>query len=69
MTNNGTKAENWECTVRASDPSGAYSGWDILSSTSPLGAGESDRYGGSLTITNEGAAYVTDVTLEDCGAK
>jgi hypothetical protein len=36
MTNLGAEAGNWECTARASDPSGAYSGWDILSSTSPL---------------------------------
>lgn len=47
MTNRGTAAGNWECTVTASDSSGAYHGFDILSSLQPLSAGETKQYNGS----------------------
>lgn len=67
MTNRGTAAGNWECTVSASDSSGAYHGFDILSSLEPLSAGETKQYNGSIVITNEGAIYVTEVEMRDCG--
>ena len=50
----------------ANDSSGAYHGFDILSSTSPLTAGSSDVYRGTLIITSEGAPFVNSVTVRDC---
>ena len=66
VTNTGDTAGNWQCTVEANDSSGAYHGFDILSSTSPLTAGSSDVYRGTLIITSEGAPFVNSVTVRDC---
>jgi hypothetical protein len=66
VQNIGTESGTWRCTIKASDPSGSYRGIDILESTAPLGAGESQLYVANLTITNEGASYVTEVTATDC---
>lgn len=51
-----------ECMVEARDPSGTYKGWDFVTFTMPE---DRTSYMGYtyLTITNEGAAFVTDVDV------
>ena len=66
VVNLGTESGNWRCNINASDPSGSYKGVDLLESTIPLSAGESELYDVSLTITNNGAAYITEVTASNC---
>lgn len=64
VTNGGTKPVNWKCTFHAQDPSGAYRGFATFESTTPLKPGGPERHRGALIITNEGAPYVTEVTVE-----
>lgn len=56
-----------QCTVRASDDSGTYEGFDYFT-TDRIPAGEQESFRGTLTIENQGAAYVTDMTV-DCEAE
>jgi hypothetical protein len=68
VTNEGDVASNWECLVGAHDPSRSYNGFELLTSFESLGAGKTMRYDGSLSISNEGAAFVDEVTVRDCEA-
>ncbi len=68
VTNEGDVASNWECLVGAHDPSRTYNGFELLSSFDPLAAGETMRYNGSVSISNEGATFVDEVTIADCEA-
>jgi len=52
------------CTVRASDTSGAYSGWGIFDFDRSISAGGQDGFRGTIIITNEGASFVTDTEIE-----
>lgn len=54
-----------QCTVNAQDPSGAYSGWEQFSWSKEIPAGEWFVATGPVIITNDGAAYVTDIDI-DC---
>jgi hypothetical protein len=63
VTNTGTKAATPECTVNASDPAGAYTGVDIFTLKDAVRPGRSAFFTGDLTITGEGARYVTKVTV------
>jgi hypothetical protein len=62
--NTGDAPGEASCTVRASDPSGSYSGFDLFD-VGEIGPGDLQRWNGTITIENEGAAFVTDVTV-DC---
>ena len=52
------------CKVRFQDPGGSYSGFDYYTLTEPLPAGESRIFTGDLVITNQGALFVTEHTIE-----
>lgn len=62
VTNTGSKAGTPTCTIKASDASGAYNGFDQAKMNGPLAAGASSDYSSDVTITSQGASYVTDVT-------
>ena len=63
VTNTGSSAATPTCTVDAQDPSGAYSGVDVGTLASPVAAGQTTTYVDNVTITHEGAQYVTQVTV------
>lgn len=59
-TAKGDAGADGTCYVRATDPSGEYEGSDTAMFT--LGS-DSELWWINLPISNEGAAYVTDVTV------
>lgn len=63
VTNTGSSAETPTCTVDASDPSGAYSGIDQATLQGTVAPGATANYVDNVTITGQGAAYVTSVTV------
>lgn len=63
VTNTGKTAGTPTCTVSASDPSGTYTGFDVGTLTSPVAAGQTTTYVDNVTITHQGAAYVTSATV------
>jgi len=63
VTNTGSSAGTPTCTVNAADPSGAYSGFDEGTLTSPVAAGATVTYVDNVTITGQGAQYITQVTV------
>ena len=62
-TNTGKTAATPTCTVSASDPSGAYTGFDEGTLDNPVPAGQTVTYVDNVTITGQGAQYVTSVTV------
>lgn len=65
VTNKGDKEGKFNCFVSAQDTSGTYKGYDVFTTDEILKPGKSDTFTGDLVITNEGAAYVTGITI-DC---
>lgn len=63
VTNTGGTAGTPDCTVQASDPSGAYTGIDAATLSSPVKAGAFAVYVDNVTITSQGAQYVTQVSV------
>jgi len=63
VTNTGSSAATPTCTVKANDPSYAYTGFDEGTLTSPVPAGQTVTYVDNVTITGQGAQYVTQVTV------
>ena len=63
VTNTGKAAATPTCTISASDPSGAYTGFDEGTLTAPVPAGRTVTYVDNVTITGQGAQYVTSVTV------
>jgi hypothetical protein len=63
VTNTGKKASTPECTINASDPSGAYHGVDVVTLKGKLAAGATTNFADNLTITKQGAQYVTEVKV------
>lgn len=63
VTNTGKAAGTPTCTVQAQDPSGAYTGVDVATLTKPIAAGAFGVYVDNVTITSQGAQYVTQVTV------
>ncbi len=63
VTNSGKAAGTPECTVQASDPGGAYTGTDVGTLNSPIKAGAFAVYVDNVTITGQGAGYVTQVSV------
>lgn len=51
-----------ECTVRAQNPSGSYSGWEISAMNNEIAPGDTDSISVNLTISNQGAIYITQIT-------
>lgn len=63
VTNTGKKAATPTCTIQASDPSGAYTGFDEATLDNPVPAGQTVTYVDNVTISSQGASYVTSVTV------
>jgi hypothetical protein len=63
VTNTGKSAGTPECTLEASDPSGAYTGIDVATPKGTLAAGATVNFADNLTIKKQGARYVTDVKV------
>jgi len=64
VTNTGKTAGDPQCTVDASDPSGAYSGINIGTLASPVQPGRTEDNIMQVTITSQGAKYVNSVTVK-----
>lgn len=64
VTNTGKKAGTPECTVQAQDPSYTYHGIDIGKLSDPIPPGETKTTVMNLTISKQGASYVTDATVK-----
>jgi hypothetical protein len=65
--NDGTQPISPSCTIKAQDGSGAYHGFDIFN-LKPMPAGTTINTLGNITITNQGAGFVTQVTIT-CAAQ
>lgn len=63
VTNTGKTAATPTCTVRASDPSGAYTGFDEGTLANPVQPGQTVTYVDNVTISGQGAQYVTSATV------
>jgi hypothetical protein len=63
VKNTGGTAATPDCDVHAADNSGAYSGTDVVTDSSSLNPGETWDFSDDLTITNQGANYVTQITV------
>jgi hypothetical protein len=64
VTNTGTKPGAPTCTVQAQDPSYAYTGIDVVTLNIPVQPGHTATYVDNVTITHQGAQYVTQVTVK-----
>jgi hypothetical protein len=64
ITNDGTQPVKPKCTIRMQDTSGTYKGFDIFEITNPIEPSQTKEAIGQLTITNEGADYVTEFSGE-----
>jgi len=69
VRNAGTVSSGWECTVRAKDESNTYTGWETLYEDTQLAANSSTTGIGTIAITNEGSAYVTEIWVDGCKAR
>ena len=69
VRNAGTVSSGWECTVRAKDESNTYTGWETFVEDTQLAANSSTTGIGTIMITNEGSAYVTEVWVDGCKAR
>ena len=63
ITNTGSSAAIPTCTVDASDESGAYSGVNEGSLSDPVAAGATATTDMNVTVSNQGAQYITSVTV------
>jgi hypothetical protein len=68
VRNDGSQPVTPSCDLRAQDTSGTYSGFDLFTLTAPLAAGAMQHLVGDLTITKQGAAYATQITVK-CSAE
>lgn len=65
VRNTGDEAGVPSCTVRVSNESDTYDGFDIFSLDDPIRPGKQRGFNGLITVTNEGAAFVTESDV-DC---
>jgi len=63
VTDTGTKAGTPTCTVQAQDPSYTYTGIDVGTLRNAVQPGRTATYVDNVTITRQGARYVTQVTV------
>jgi hypothetical protein len=64
VINTGQGAGTPSCQINASDPSGSYSGADLVTLQGKLQPGQATNFDDPhITITNQGARYVTQVTV------
>lgn len=64
VTNTGKKAGTPECTVQAQDPTYTYHGVNIGKLTAPIQPGETKTTVMDLTITQEGASFISKATVK-----
>ena len=64
VTNTGSKPGTPSCTIDAQDPSFAYSGVDVATLANPVAPGATTHFADNVTITQQGAQYVTQVTVK-----
>jgi hypothetical protein len=63
VQNTGKKAGTPSCTLQAHDNAYSYSGTDVVTKTSPLQPGATWYFHDDLTITHQGAQYITTVDV------
>lgn len=63
VTNTGKSAATPTCTVQVSDPAGSYTGIDQGTLSSPVQPGQTVTYVDNVSVSNNGAQYVTDATV------
>jgi hypothetical protein len=61
VSNNGSKPVSPSCTIRLQNSGGAYHGFDVFS-MNPIAPGASVHASGKITITGQGAQFVTQST-------
>jgi hypothetical protein len=59
VKNTGKNSGTPTCTINLSSPGGAYTGFDGLTPENPIPAGGQESYTDTITVTNQGANYVT----------
>ncbi len=59
VVNAGSDSGTPACTVHVSSPGGAYTGDSVLTAQQPLPRGAQTTLQGTMTVTNQGARYVT----------
>jgi hypothetical protein len=59
VTNTGGASGTPNCTINLSSPGGAYTGFDAVIPDNPIPAGGQESYKDTITVTNQGAQYVT----------
>jgi hypothetical protein len=64
VRNTGTAAGTPSCTVSVRDSSYTYSGWDVWSYRKPIQPRHMTYGSGPITVTNQGAAYVTQAKVK-----
>ena len=67
VTNTGTSPATPSCTVNASDSSGAYTGINEGTLSGPVQPGQTVTTVMEITITHQGAQYVTQATVSCVG--
>lgn len=63
VTNSGKAAGKPQCTIKASDPTGTYSGVDVATLQDPVAVGATTTFVDHVTVTKQGAQYVTEVKV------
>jgi hypothetical protein len=58
VPNHGNQSVTPTCTIELSSPGGAYTGFDSINATNPIAPGGTATYSVSITVTNQGAAFV-----------
>ena len=65
VTNKASKTDGIpRCTVRFHDPGRNYTGWGVFTLRKPVKAGRSQIFSGDVTVTNEGAVWATEHSIE-----
>ena len=59
VVNTGKNSGTPTCTINLSSPGGAYTGFDGLTPVEAIPAGKQESYTDTITVTNQGAKYVT----------
>lgn len=65
VENTGSSDGVAQCTITAGNAGGAYSGFDTWTTDDAISAGDTKKMSGPITITGQGAQYVTTASA-DC---
>jgi len=64
VTNNGSSSADPTCTIQAQNANDSYSGIDQFQLQGSIAPGQTTTSADSITITNQGAQYVTQTTIK-----